>query len=93
MKIYAATFERENWSAHPPIFEKVSVIFETAIPFENETIEAFCTVMWSAMSVQYPIWSCPYNQSNPPPNPLEKWRHGFSTPIQTGPIVCLNPAI
>jgi len=59
MALYKAFFERINFGFNPTIKQTAEVIFETDIPYETETIEEFCEVMWKAVWEQNPHWHDP----------------------------------
>lgn len=85
-------FTRQNFNMRPPLDEEVCVVFETDIPYDNDHIEEFDRLVWNELFRQYPIWRCPYHSQNPPPNDLEKWRHGFCSPGTSGPVIVLGQA-
>lgn len=59
MPLYRAKFERINFSISPPAKQTADVVFETDIPFENESLETFEESMWTAMWEQNPHWKAP----------------------------------
>jgi hypothetical protein len=87
--LYAQHFTRENFDIIPSLKEKVCVIFETDIPFDDEHINEFKDVIWKELWKQYPLWNCPYHQGRRPPTLLLNWRHGFSSASQEGPTIRL----
>ena len=89
MTLYAKYFSRKNFYISPPLEEKVCVIFETDVPYDDDNIEEFEEIMWSALFKQYPLWRCLYSQANPPPNAFEMWRHSWSSPSTEGKLVVL----
>ncbi len=90
MAIYAQRFRRFNHHVTPALEEHVVVIFETFVPYENETLEEFEAIKWASLWEQYPSWVCPFHQSNPPPNALEAFRHGYSSALPSGPTQKLS---
>jgi len=65
MATYKAFFERINFGFKPAIKQTAEVLFQTDIPYENETLDEFCEVMWKAVWEQNPHW-------HDPSSPLEK---------------------
>lgn len=61
MAFYKAFFERVNFGFKPAIKQTAEVIFETDIPYENESLDEFCDVMWKAVWEQNPHWHDPYS--------------------------------
>jgi hypothetical protein len=59
MALYRTSFERINFGISPPLKQSADVLFSTDIPFEDEHLEAFTEVMWSAMWEQNPHWANP----------------------------------
>ena len=59
MTLYRTTFERLNFGINPPLKQTADVIFETDIPFEDDSLEAFEKVVWAAMWAQNPHWKDP----------------------------------
>jgi hypothetical protein len=72
-------FTRTNFNVQDNPEEVVWVVVEIDAELSDENIEEYDRKAWDALWEQYPIWSCPYNQSNPPPNAKEKLRHGWSS--------------
>ena len=87
MSVYAQQFERFNGDVEPTIEEKVWVVLEwVSLNEEPPPSGVFYEALWK----QYPIWCPPYNQSNPPPNEFEKWRHGWSSVLIEGEPIRLD---
>lgn len=87
-KLWAQTFDRQNFYMKPPLKEEVVVIFEHEGIVgcgEDGSAESFDRAAWLALWEQYPGWACPYHQGKPPPNLFEKWRHSFCSPGTRGP--------
>lgn len=80
--VWAQRFTRTNHQLTPALTETVWVIFEFKDPtITNENINDYEEKAWEELYKQYPLWNCPYNQSNQPPNKLEELRYSFSSPF------------
>jgi hypothetical protein len=82
MQLWMQKFERDNYHFSPTLHEEVVVLFE-ADPVvgsgEDGSLVKFEEAAYAALWKQYPIWICPYNASNRPPNIFELLRHSFCT--------------
>jgi hypothetical protein len=92
-KLCSYSFARANFAFSPPLEEQVQVIFSVPQDVLDHTVEdatEFEDLAYAALWEQYPAWACPYDQRHPAPNEFERARHGFSTPLPSGPIRILG---
>jgi len=62
MSIWRTSFERFNSGFNPPLYQKADVVFETDVPYEDDSLDEFIAAAWDAMWKQNPHWANP----NPP---------------------------
>lgn len=61
--------------------ESVWVVLETKYNDSDITINEWEQDAWNALFKQYPIWNCPFNQSNPVKTIFEELRYRWSSPF------------
>ncbi len=75
MKTWTTKFSRENYGVNPPLKQTACVLFTTDVPYENEHLDEFEAVAWSAMWAQCPHWKDP----SPPAPGMSGWSSVFGS--------------